>query len=254
MSHTRSDPPPVDPASGRERPGADRVEDDTFVSCDATLFDMDGTLVDSRAMVERLWLSWAARHALSADAVLAVAHGRRTLETMQLVAPHLATVEEAARLDALEAREPRDETQIPGAAALLQSLPRISWAVVTSAGHDLARARLAGVGLPPPDVLVGADDVTRGKPDPEGYLKAARALGVAPSRVVVFEDTPAGAEAGRAAGAFVIGLRTTFPHVAGCDVLVANLEDVRLVPPLAGSAIRLALRAARSVAGRLPKV
>ncbi len=244
MSRAPSDPPPVNPASGAVRVGTGPDERDTFVSCDAILFDMDGTLVDSRAIVERLWLRWAGEHLLSADAVLAVAHGRRTLETMQLVAPHLATVEEAARLDALEALEEGDETQIPGAAALLASLPADRWAVVTSAGGDLARARLGAVGLPLPITLIGADGVTRGKPDPEGYLEAARALGVSPSRAVVFEDTPAGAEAGRAAGALVIGLRTTFPHVDGCDVLVPNLEAVRLVPPLAGSALRLALRGA----------
>jgi mannitol-1-/sugar-/sorbitol-6-phosphatase len=202
---------------------------ESVVACDAVLFDMDGTLVDSRELVERMWLRWAAEHGLSAEAVLAVAHGRRTLETMQLVAPHLATAEEAARLDALEAEQEGNETAIAGARALLDALPVDRWAVVTSAGHALALARIASVGLPRPAVLVGADDVAQGKPAPDGYLKAAAALGVAPERCVVIEDTPAGAMAGRAAGATVIGLRTTFASVEPCDFLV---DDLRAVRPL----------------------
>lgn len=212
---------------------------ETIVDCDAVLFDMDGTLVDSRQIVERIWLHWAAEHGLSAAEVLAVAHGRRTLETMQLVAPHLATPEEAARLDALEAQEDGHETAIPGAAALLAALPPDRWAVVTSAGRQLALRRLAAVGLPLPRVLVGADDVAHGKPAPEGYLRAATALGVVPERSVVLEDTPAGAEAGRAAGATVIGLRTTFPTVPGCDFLVPDLRAISAPGSVESSAIRL---------------
>lgn len=211
---------------------------EAIIDCDAVLFDMDGTLVDSRQIVERIWLHWAAEHGLPAADILAVAHGRRTLETMQLVAPHLATPEEAARLDQLEAEDEGHETAIPGAAALLAALPPDRWAVVTSAGHQLALRRLAAVGLPLPRVLVGADDVAHGKPAPDGYLRAATALGVTPARTVVLEDTPPGAQAGRAAGATVIGLRTTFPTVAGCDFLVPDLRAIRVSEP-ASAAIRL---------------
>jgi sugar-phosphatase len=217
---------------------------EAIVDCDAVLFDMDGTLVDSREIVERLWLQWAAEHGLPADAILAVAHGRRTLETIQLVAPHLATPEEAARLDALEAQQDGHETAVPGAAALLSALPPDRWAVVTSAGRKLAAARLASVGLPVPRVLVGADDVVRGKPSPEGYLRAAGLFGVAPERCVVLEDTPAGAQAGRSAGARVIGLRTTFPSVDGCDFLVRDLRAIRVTETLSGTPIRLIINQA----------
>lgn len=212
------------------------------VECDALLFDMDGTLVDSRQIVEETWLYWASLHGLEPESVLAVAHGRRTLETMELVAPHIATPEEAARLDAREAEQDGHERAIAGAAALLAALPPDRWAVVTSAGHDLARTRLARVGLPVPRVLVGADDVARGKPAPDGYLQAARALGVPPGRCVVLEDTPAGALAGRSAGAVVIGLRTTFAMVEGADFLVMDLAAVRVARTgLDSPALRLLL-------------
>jgi mannitol-1-/sugar-/sorbitol-6-phosphatase len=201
------------------------------LECDAVLFDMDGTLVDSRAIVERTWLRWAAEHGIAPEAILAVAHGRRTLETMVLVAPHLATPEAAARLDAEEAEDEQGgETAVPGAIALAAALPLDRWAVVTSADRDIALRRIVSVGLPAPRILVGAHEVRAGKPDPEGYLAAAAQLGVAPSRCIVFEDTSPGVQAARAAAARVIGLRTTYPTLEACDLLVQDLSDVTLEP------------------------
>lgn len=216
---------------------------DVIIDCDAVLFDMDGTLVDSRQIVEHLWLHWATEHGLSRDAVLAVAHGRRTLETMQLVAPELATPEEAARLDALEAEIDGGETAIAGAAGLLASLPPDRWAVVTSAGRELALRRISAVGLPVPNLLVGADDVAAGKPDPEGYLRAAEQLGVRAEQCVILEDTPAGVQAGIAAGARVIGLRTTYPSLAGTSLIVDDLRAIRAERTEAAS-IRLSIECA----------
>jgi mannitol-1-/sugar-/sorbitol-6-phosphatase len=213
----------------------------TVVDCDGVLFDMDGTLVDSRQIVERMWKIWAAEHDLSLEAALALAHGRRTFETMQLLAPDLATPEEAARLDALEAEQEGGETAIPGAANLLSALPADRWAVVTSAGRELAVRRIASVGLTAPRVLVSGDDVVSGKPSPEGYRLAAELLGVDPRRSVVIEDTPAGTEAGRSAGAMVIGLTTTYPALPHCDVVVGDLRAVRAETPIDGWAIRLVI-------------
>lgn len=213
--------------------------------CDAVLFDMDGTLVDSRHIVERMWTIWATEHGISVEDALRVAHGRRTLETMQMLAPHLATPEEAARLDALEAEQEGLETAIGGAAELLASLPADRWAVVTSASHALALDRILRVGLPAPRVLVGADDVAEGKPSPQGYLRAAQRLDVDPRRCVVLEDAPAGVEAGRAAGAKVIGLLTTYPTLPPCDALVNDLRAVRAES--AGDSRTIRLRVERAL-------
>jgi sugar-phosphatase len=210
----------------------------TIVECDVLLFDMDGTLVDSTAVVERHWGRWAARHGLSLAEILSVSHGRPTLETLRLVAPHLATADEAARLDAGEAEDSDGLRPVPGAGALVASLPQNRWAVVTSAGRALATKRLMAASLPIPDVLVTSDDVPRGKPDPASYLEAARRLGTLATRSIVLEDAPVGVEAGRAAGATVIGVTTTFAALADCDYLVPDLRAIRLLD-ITASALRL---------------
>jgi HAD superfamily hydrolase (TIGR01509 family) len=213
-----------------------------IVECEAVLFDMDGTLVDSRQIVERMWLLWATEHGLRPEDVLAVAHGRRTLETMALVAPELATAEEAARLDAIEATQEGGEQAVPGAVTLLADLPVDRWAVVTSANRAIATARLTAVGIPLPRIMVCAEDVAAGKPAPDGYLRAAAHLHADPSRCVVIEDTPAGVQAGRAAGSFVVGLRTTYAALESCDVVLQDLRDIR-VATVSNGIIRLQLRA-----------
>jgi sugar-phosphatase len=100
---------------------------------------------------------------------------------------------------------------------------------------------MASVGLPVPAVLIGADDVSAGKPSPEGYLRAAERLGVEARRCVVIEDTPAGVEAGRSAGASVIGLQTTYPTLEQCHALVTELRALRVESPADGWAIRLVI-------------
>ncbi len=199
------------------------------IECDALLIDMDGTLVDSTAVVERHWGAWAARHAINLADVLRVSHGRPTIETLRLVAPHLATVEEAAQLDAGEAGDSDGLRPVGGAQELLASLPPDRWAIVTSAGRALATRRLQAASLPVPDVLVTPDDVPFGKPSPMGYLEGARRLGAALARSIVIEDAPVGVEAGRAAGAIVIGVTTTFPTLPDCDYLVPDLRSLRIV-------------------------
>jgi mannitol-1-/sugar-/sorbitol-6-phosphatase len=203
--------------------GADR----RVLTCEALLFDMDGTLVDSSLCVERTWRLWAEKHRLDLDALLAISHGRQNYETIRLIAPHLETPEEIAFLVRTEEACRDGIAAVPGARALLDSLAPGSWAVVTSAWRTLAELRLQGAGLPVPRVLVTADDVTRSKPHPDGYLAAASQLRVAPSACVVVEDAPAGVEAAHAAGMPVIGITTTFArtHLA-CELCIDDFRGV----------------------------
>ncbi len=178
--------------------------------CEALLFDMDGVLVDSGAVYERTWRRWAERHGLDPDPLLAAGLGRRTREALRSVVPHLATDAEVEWLDTAELEDLEGIVEVPGAARLVASLPEERWAVVTSAGRDLARRRLDRAGVPAPPVLVTAEDITRGKPAPDGYLLAAQRLHRTAAACIVFEDAPAGIEAARAAGMRSIALTTTY--------------------------------------------
>ena len=175
---------------------------------EAVLFDMDGTLVDSDAAVERAWRVWAAEYAVAPADVLAVAHGAPAQRTVRRVRPDLdetGVARAAARQLALQYDDLCDVVPMPGAPELLAAL-RLPWAVVTSADVRLARARLGAAGITPP-VLVTVEDVRAGKPDPEGYRRAAELLGVAPENCLVVEDAEVGVTAGRAAGAQVAALK-----------------------------------------------
>jgi len=180
-----------------------------ILACDAILFDLDGVLIDSSACITRNWAAWAAPHGIDVAAIMKVAHGVRSIETIREVAPHLDAAAEAARLTALEVADTDGVVAMPGAHALLASLPDGAWTIVTSGNRDLAAARLAAVGLPVPAQMVTADDVTQGKPAPEPYLLGAQRLGVAPARCLVVEDAPAGIQAGRSAGIRVLGVAST---------------------------------------------
>jgi mannitol-1-/sugar-/sorbitol-6-phosphatase len=193
------------------------------------LFDLDGTLVDSRVVVARHWALFAERHSLELAPILAVCHGRRSADTIAEVAPSLDALAEAAVLDAGEESDVDGLTLVPGAAELLDRLDPSSWAIVTSGHRVLAQRRLEAVGLPVPDVLVTGDAVEQGKPHPEGFLRAAGALGVEPAACVVVEDAPAGIAAGRAAGArVVVGVTTTHAAEAleGADLVVPDLRGL----------------------------
>src|SRR5215472_16701056 len=167
-------------------------------SCAAILFDLDGVLCDSTRQVDREWREWAARKGVDGDAVMAIAHGVRTIEVIRRVAPHLDAETEAAAIENHEAHDQRGVVVMPGAPELVKSIPDGRWGVVTSGSRLLAQSRLRHCGLPVPDVLVTSDDVTNGKPDPEPYLKGAEGLGFRPQECLVIEDAPAGIQSGRA--------------------------------------------------------
>ena len=198
----------------------------------ALLFDMDGTLVDSTPVVEKAWSRWAARYGFNPSDVTNFAHGRPTADFVRNFLPQVDAVAEAATLLAEEELDPTPINGIPGALEVVRLADRYAkWAVVTSASRTLAFLRLKLGGLPEPPLLISADDITRGKPDPEGFRKAAKLLNVLPEECLVFEDTPAGLEAGRAAGARVIGLSTTFAAAAlPAEIVLPDLTYVTMEP------------------------
>jgi HAD superfamily hydrolase (TIGR01509 family) len=175
----------------------------------AVLSDMDGVLVDSAAVIEHTWRGFAARHRLDPEYVLAQSHGRRARDLIRLVAPAVDADAEAARIEQDEIAAAGQVRALPGARELVAAIPPERFAVVTSASRPLAVARLRAAGLPVPDVLLTAEEVENGKPDPAGYLRAAKLLGVDPAHCIVLEDAPAGVEAGRAAGMTVVAVLTT---------------------------------------------
>ena len=202
----------------------------TRFECGAILFDMDGVLVDSTAAVAGTWGRWARAHSLDPQIVIDGAHGRRTIETVRAFAPHLDAQTEANRIESAESMELDTVTVIPGALALLRSLPEGQWGVVTSATRPMAITRLQDAGFPMPRVLVTADDVILGKPNPEPYLRGAAGLNIAPERCIVFEDSPAGIRAANAAGMRVIALQTTYPpdHLREATAMIADFNVARI--------------------------
>jgi len=207
----------------------------------ALLFDMDGTLVDSTAVVEQIWAEFADRYGADPHEVLRHAHGRLTIDTVRRFLPpavdaHVA----AAELDADELERLTGIVEVPGAADLLRALQGAPLAVVTSASRELARRRMAAAGVASPSVVIAAEDVTSGKPSPEGYQRAATILGVAPQDCVVFEDAEAGLYAALASGGrpVVVGGHTSaatdgLPRLTDFSGLKVIRADglIRLVRP-----------------------
>ncbi len=201
---------------------------------EAILFDIDGTLVDSTSAVVRTWRKWAARHGLDAQEILRVCHGRRTEDTIAEFLPVEQQAAAVAELEALELSDLDDVVALPATRELLPALPRHRWAAVTSGSRRLMEARLAAAGLPVPEVLVSADDVSAGKPDPEGYLKAASALGYDIAQCLVVEDAPAGVRAGGTAGAPTLAVATSHSssELSAADAVIHDLTScvIEVVP------------------------
>ncbi len=214
----------------------------TTIDARAFLFDMDGTLIDSGAAVARIWSLFAVRFGLDVDEILRTSHGVKMLETIRTHAPHGTDAEAVAReLSALELADADDILPLPGASELFDALGSGRRALVTSASRELAVVRMAQAGLPLPAVLVTAEDVARGKPQPDPYLLAAERLGVDPVDCVVFEDADAGIRSGLAAGMRVVVVGAVdspsavglprIPDYLGVDVAVDELGGLRITLP-----------------------
>lgn len=192
----------------------------------AFLFDVDGVLIDSGAAHNRVWEEWARLRGLAPDRVRRATQGRRRIDTLGLVAPHLDVAEEHALLDRLMAGEESRMRAYDDVPDVLAALPTGSWGVVTSSRGSATARRFARLGLPIPSVRVCAEDVSRGKPDPEGCLTAAARMSVDPAHCVVVEDSPAGVTAGKAAGCTVLAVTTTHTpdQLAHADVCLPTVR------------------------------
>ncbi|MET9849160.1 HAD family hydrolase [Streptomyces ossamyceticus] len=204
----------------------------TVLTARALLLDMDGTLVNSDAAVERVWRRWAERNGLDGTEVMRVVHGRQGYATMAVLLPDRPMAQnhaDNARMLEEETADVDGVVPIPGAPEFLASLTAggVPHALVTSANVSLSTARMTAAGLALPDVRVTAESVGASKPDPEGFLKGAAELGIAPEDCVVFEDSEAGIQAGRAAGMRVVGIGSR-AAAHGPDVVVPDLRSVRV--------------------------
>ncbi|MCT4352903.1 HAD-IA family hydrolase [Streptomyces sp. Je 1-79] len=194
----------------------------------ALLLDMDGTLVNSDAVVERCWRRWAVRHGLDPEEALKVVHGRQGYATMAALLPDRPMEQNYADNRVMLAEETADldgVVPVPGAPAFMAAIDSLPHALVTSADEALAQARMGAAALRMPETRVTAERVGASKPDPEGFLKGAAELGVDPADCVVFEDSEAGIQAGRAAGMRVVGVGPRAAAFAP-DVHVQDLTAV----------------------------
>ncbi len=182
-------------------------------SYSAFLFDMDGTLLSSIEAAERVWGRWALRHGLDVAAFLPTIHGVRAADTIgRLQLPGIDVAAEADWVRLAELEDVEGVKPIPGIPDFLESLPEDRWAIVTSATLDLATRRLAAAGIAPPANLFTAERVARGKPYPDCFENAARSLGFEATDCLVFEDAPAGIQAGTSAGSDVVVITATHMH------------------------------------------
>jgi mannitol-1-/sugar-/sorbitol-6-phosphatase len=197
----------------------------------AVLLDMDGTLVDSTAVVEAMWSRFAAEHGLDPAVLIPASHGRQTIDTMRGFLPDLDPAE-VSRLERAfsdeEVRRTEGIVQVPGAAALVVALAGLPVAVVTSASRALATSRMGAAGVPVPATMVTPADITRGKPDPQGYQHAAGLLDVPIEDCVIFEDAEAGIAAARASGAHVVVVGTHESALTDGLPRVPDLRGVRV--------------------------
>jgi len=211
-------------------------------NCSAILFDLDGVLVDSTRSVSRQYRLWAQRANLDPRTVEDIPHGVRSIDVVRQLAPHLDVEAEVKRIEKMEAEDQDGVVVMPGAADLLKAIPEGRWCVVTSGTRYLASSRLKHASLPTPRVMVSADDVSKGKPDPEPYLTGARLLGMNASDCLVIEDAPAGILAAHAGGMKVIGITSTYSASAlGADVVIQKLAQINVRNAKDGNQMEIAV-------------
>ncbi len=208
----------------------------------AAIWDVDGTLVDTAEIHFAAWEAFAAAHGFAfTRADFAATFGKRNPEIVRQLFDPAADDARCADWGEEKERLYRAATDragvalLPGVGALVEGLAAAGW--LQGLGSSAPRANLDLIlkhtGTADRfTAIVSGDDVSRGKPDPEVFLKAAAKLGVPQARCVVFEDAPSGVQAAKAAGMACVGVTFIGHHppgrleAAGADVVVPSLEAV----------------------------
>ena len=203
------------------------------ITCSAVLFDLDGVLINSTPAVARVWRQWAIERGFNPEEVVHKAHGRPSIATIRDYLPDADHEAENLVVERREIEDTAGVVPLPGTLDFLNQLPPDRWAIVTSCTRPLAEVRIQAAGLPIPQYFLTSNDITRGKPDPEPYIKGAALLGLTPPECVVVEDVPAGIRSGKSAGARVIAFRSTSRDSellsAGADWILDNCGDMSVV-------------------------
>ncbi len=193
---------------------------------------MDGVLIDSTPAVTRVWKRWAIERGFDPETVARMAQGRPSIATIRELLPHADHQAENREVERREMEDLAGISACPGALNILAHLPASLWALVTSSTKPLAEVRLRAAGLPVPELIITSSDVVHGKPHPEPFLKGSALVGFPPQQCIVVEDTPAGIQAGKSAGARVLAFRTTMPdselHAAGPDWIADNCSSIQI--------------------------
>lgn len=200
----------------------------------AFAFDLDGVLVNSNPIHVETWKRFLAGFGISYTTEMAHAmFGRHNDELIQEYFGHHLTAEEIRRLGHEKEKLYRQllaswnqDFLVPGVLEFLQWLQGYPLAVASNAEAENVRFILQHSGLQPFfQVVVFADQGLRPKPAPDIYLQVARALDVPPCQLIVFEDSPTGVAAAKAAGARTVGVLTTFPSLEGVDLAIRDFRD-----------------------------
>lgn len=190
------------------------------------LFDLDGTLVNSLPAVDRAWRTWSIEFGLDPDVIVPQIHGRRAVDSIARLAPHLDQQAAFSRLEHLEATDTEGVVPMPGALEFIKQIQDIPWGIVTSGSRPIAYPRIKAGGIQPPDIFVTAEEISRGKPDPEAFLTGAARLGIPPSDIIAFEDTLAGVRSAKGAGMRVVGLSEEAAEEA--DIQISDYSSLTI--------------------------
>ncbi len=199
----------------------------------AFLFDLDGVIIDSERTYTRIWQAIDEAFPTGVKDFARVIKGTTLYDILERYFP--AEVRPEVRQRCLDAEQHIKFGYEKGAFELLSHLKEQGYPTALVTSSDGVKMGRLWAQLPELrdmfTAIVDAEMVTRSKPDPQGYLKAAALLGVEASRCAVFEDAFTGVSAGRAAGAYVVGLTATLGAeklAPASDLLLDSLEELDL--------------------------